>query len=275
MIFPIKLNKDFFKYIPTNNFPCVYNPSKILDEGCNRLHYIRAVSNLKFSGVFKTTTSNRFLKTIIKLSERLVNIDDSVILEVGASIGTTTLDIQSQLKYKRYFATDLNISLFYKIIGKWVFFFDKNNNLILVTNDFFIFYVNDLKCGIIKKYLLKKIPNHIELESTQLIDPDLVKLNSNKIVFTEYDIFTAWNRDKVDIVIAANILNLAYFTVSQISLACSNLAKALHDDGMLIVVDNRDVEKSTIFKWNGINYEILNRINGGTEIESIILEIII
>ena len=72
-------------------------------------------------------------------------------------------------------------------------------------------------------------------------------------------------------VIAANILNRAYFSDEQIVAAVANLVDATTPGGRIVIVDNREVEASTIFRVHAGRVELEVSLNGGTDIESLVL----
>ena len=83
--------------------------------------------------------------------------------------------------------------------------------------------------------------------------------------------FEAWNHEKVDLIVAGNILNQCYFSDFEILNVLKNLISALKENGRIVIVDNRPHEKSSIFKFVKGVVKLEKRINGGTDIESLVL----
>ena len=104
---------------------------------------------------------------------------------------------------------------------------------------------------------------HPKLRQRALADP--------RIIVKEYNIFEPWPHELVDIVKVANVLNRAYFSEAEIFGALSNLKNAMKPDGRLLITDNRDIEKVSMFSKDSAGMLVLeNEVNGGTEIADIV-----
>jgi hypothetical protein len=106
-----------------------------------------------------------------------------------------------------------------------------------------------------------------------LVQPRLRELASRdaRVHLRPHDIFQPWDGPAPTVIKAANLLNRAYFSEDQIRTAVRNFWRALALDGLLLVIDNRDVEKASLFARTEAGFRSVNAINGGTEIESLVL----
>lgn len=78
------------------------------------------------------------------------------------------------------------------------------------------------------------------------------------------------------VVRAANILNQTYFDDAKLSAILSNLRSRLLPGGLLVVcrTDARGVNRATVFTLNTLGrFEVAARLNGGTDVESLALEL--
>jgi hypothetical protein len=216
----------------------------------------------------------RFPITIQELA-RLEFQSPPVILEVGASDGSTSLDIIQVIPFEKYFVTDLNIEIYYIVSGATTWFYDENGICVLRVSNRWVVYPED-GTGIfpfnkIAQAFFKRAPKCTDVASKiTLINPLLQAIKNNKITIQKYNIFEPWFCKKVDLIIAANILNLSYFTASEIIQALKELTSNLNDKGRIAIIENRPNEQSSIFQFSEGNLRLEKRINLGSDIEFLV-----
>lgn len=96
---------------------------------------------------------------------------------------------------------------------------------------------------------------------------------NEKITVIESDIFAGEITDQFDLVRAANILNLAYFSEEKIAQAIGNIKKALTPGGLFLAArtDENDVTNATLFRLSEAwKFEAVERFGGGSELEKLI-----
>ena len=271
---PIKLNNSFWPVILTRYLPSSDDPSVLLDEDISGDDFSQAVSVFKFGTTFKTTKGNRFPRTV----EALASLDwpsPPTILDVGASDGLASLHVAQNLVFKKYFITDLNTEVLLGTRDGRSCFYNSDRECILIVTKMFVIY-SDFEDAILPfNIIAKSVLSHSrdapeQLKKIELVNPEILKLKGD-IEFTRYDIFERWPGEKVDLIIAANIINRCYFPDSQILRSVRNLASALRIGGRLVVVDNREIEKATIFRFMDRKTVPEVDIHGGTEIRDLIL----
>jgi hypothetical protein len=274
MRMPVKLNRDFWPLSITRILPSADDPRVLIVYPADENKFSRAVSTFKFGSTFKSTGKLRFPLTLRELAS--LQFDTSpVIIDVGASDGITSLDVMETVQFKKYYVTDLNIEVFYSISGNYTFFYNSAGVCILAVTDRWIAY-NDFVSAIFPfggwaQAIFAHAPVFNEvMTSIRLITPALQEGLSNLVV-EHYDVFNKWPHEKADLIIAANILNCNYFSSADLRKAVVNLFEALQRSGCLVIIDNRDIEKSTIFRLCGGKVEIEKKINNGSEIESLIM----
>jgi len=273
MRFPIKLNRAYWPRAGAFGVPSTWDPRDIC-ANVDSATFSRALSKIKFGTTFKTTCKARFPLSIAALSKGDSGAS-SVILDVGASDGTASLDVIRALDFDRYYVTDLNIDVFVTTSGGVTWFYDAKGRCILAVTDKWIIY-NDCEgaifpFGLMASRLIARAPgfsNH--MRRVVLISPELLSCKSDVRV-ERYDVMDDWQLEKADIVIAANILNRAYFADSSISLALRHLRDAMKPGGRLAIIDNRPDERSSIFRSVDGMLVVEDRINGGSDIESLAL----
>jgi hypothetical protein len=248
----------------------------ILQLDCSSEEYSKALSTIKIGDTFKSTTNNRHFNSD-NLLIPYIN-ESSIILDIGASSGITSLDLIQKVnwKFSKYFITDLNLELYYKLNDNCTYFFDLNKKCILMVFDSFVIYPQE--SIFINKFFGNKISNALkkgDLKRLKLIDPKVKKLigNNDKIEILEHNIFKPWLATKPNIIKAANLLNLTYFTKGQIIDALNNIFNTLPENGYLLIVENRATEKGALFNKRNISFELISKTGFELDIFDIVLAI--
>lgn len=258
MRLPIKLNKAGWPWLFADLSLAFHDPRPLAYEpfALSAAQFSASVSSLQFGVTFKTThpkrhaQSNRFLREAYRGSR-------PVILDVGASDGSTSFDLIQELdsNFMYYYVTDLNLSVRCGYDRKGVVYFaDQDGTCILRASERFLVYSNTsramLPFRLIAKALLAKCRYVRRWRDLVLVQPDLLRRAKydRRITVRQYDMFAPWTGPPPDLIKVANLLNNQYFSDAQIRKAlqmqCSNLAP----DGLLLLIsEDRDVEKFSVF----------------------------
>jgi hypothetical protein len=259
MKFPIKPNGAGWPSAISRRLAITSEDPRLLANGFSALSPARLsaiISVLKFGTTFKTTNpgrhehSNRYLLEVYRSAQ-------PSILDIGASDGSTALDLVQTLRdsFRRYFATDLNLSVRYGEDGRGVVYFaDHTDQCVLRVSKRWLVYADVsgawFPLGPLAQRLLTRAAGVPDWREVLLIQPELLKLSEQdpRIVVTKYDMFVPWTRERPDLIKMANVLNPSYFSdrqlVQALRVQCSNLAPS----GRLLIADNRDhLEKFSVF----------------------------
>ena len=273
MLTPIKFNSSSFlcKLFPF--WPSITSPINLVKQ---KLHndwklFNASVSSLKFKTTFKTTLNDRH-----KLTNELINnhIENPIIvLDVGASTGVTSFDFIKafESKVQHFFVTDNNVEISYVELGDFVLFFD-DNTCILVTSKHFVIYPQE--SNLVKLCFRKSIKNALKQQKNniKLIDPRLLTyIDNKKVTFLKYSFFDKWEFTKVNLIKVANVLNRVYFSDSDILVGIQNLIDAFNSEGLLFITENRELEKTSMFRFENSKLTLVKSLNGGSEIEGLIV----
>lgn len=275
MRFPVKLNRGGWPQALTRYLPSAADVRVLCQARVEAGAFTDSVSSLKFGTTFKTTGRARFPNTITALAA-LDFAFPPAILDVGASDGSTSLDIMRAVPFSRYFVTDRNIEIRAMHRDESTWFFDADDSCIMAVSDRWVSYPDFdgawFPFGGMARRLFAGAPAlDWSAQRIQLISPALRALVDDRIAIRRHDIFEPWAEPSVGLVIAANILNRAYFSDEQIVAAVANLVDATTPGGRIVIVDNREVEASTIFRVHAGRVELEVSLNGGTDIESLVL----
>lgn len=270
MLIPVRINSKliplgFRKFIP--NAP---NPLQLLQREITFESFSDCMSVFKFGNVYKSTNKSRYILTA-KLLKKYIFEENPNILEIGASDGSASKEFIENLDFKNYYITDLNIVVNYKKTLLGILFYDENDNLLLYANALFVIYPVSIFAFLKSMF---KGGNLNPNSQIKLINPYIQNLKRHVSVL-KYNMFEHWNQEFVDVIILANILNLTYFSSNEIVIAIKNLKQFCNENALIVIIENRqnEPEKSSVFKLKGNSFELFDRINSGSEIESLILNI--
>ena len=276
---PVRLNRDFLrKTFPNLRRGCP-DPRGLLDENASAQEITEIIAKIKIGGVFKTTSPNRYPKT----TRLLANTEFAappVILDVGASDGSTSLSTMEALRFTRYYVTDRHIEAYVCPTGKGAFFCDVEYNPFMYANRFLIIYNDTNKAiwpmAIIVRKLFSgfEVPKGDSLRTLNLMNPTLLSRVGTDVRLQKYDIFEPWRFEKVDLVIAANILNRGYFPDVRLKAALQNLRDAMKDSGRLAVIENRSTtEQSNIFLLQNGRFVVEHEVGRGSDIKTLVTSV--
>jgi len=273
---PIRLNRDFLRRAWPNLQRGCPDPRGLLNDEISAKEATEIIAKIKINGVFKTTRADRYPRTARLLADSRFPVPP-VILDVGASDGSTSLSIMEALRFTRYYVTDRHIEARVCLTKKGAFFCDVENNPFMYTNRFLVIY-NDVNKAIwpmpaIVRRLFSgfEIPKSENVRTINLMNPALLSRVGDDIRLHKYDIFEPWCFEKVDLVIAANILNRSYFPEIKLKAALQNLRGALKESGRLAVIENRStIEQSTIFRLYKDRFIIESEVGRGSDIKPLV-----
>ena len=278
MKMPIKLNKSGWPGLLTSWLPTADDPRNLRQPQITSDAFTQAVSVFKFGTTFKTTQKARFPQTVNLLGQ-LAFEHPPVVLDVGASDGITSLHVMQNVPFKTYYLTDLNPAVWHTTADGRTTFYTPDGQPILIVSDRLVVYSDFAD----SHPLLRRWANQM-FESSSEFKPNFKKIDlinpavldySPNIVVQQHSIFDRWPGESADLVIAANILNRSYFSDSQLVQATENLLAVLNQNGVLAIIDSRNIEKSTLFRKTATGLTVLNQINGGTEIHQLLLDALI
>jgi len=245
--------------------------------------FSKAISSLQFGVTFKTTRPGRHQHSDQYLSE-LYSGSKPVILDVGASDGSTSLDLLKALGYciGRYYVTDLSpaVRCGYGRAGV-LYFLDDSGECVLRASKRFLIYSDftgaRFPLPFIAGKLLALSRTVVAWQEVKLIQPELVTraANDSRITIMRYDMFTPWTGERPDLIKVANLLNGRYFSEAQIKRAliiqCSNLASG---GRLLLVSEDYSTEKFSIFRKSSTRIRLEHTHNGGAKASHLVPSVV-
>jgi hypothetical protein len=274
MRLPIKLNQAGWPS-PVARLSFAFDDPRLLANGdlsgLSPFAFSNAISTLQFGVTFKTTRpgrqehSNRFISRLYRGSKPMI-------LDVGASDGSTSLDLIRSLEgnFGRYFVTDLNLSTRCGYDRRGVLYFlDHRGTCVLRASKRFLVYSEVSGARFPLRFIARALTSAsrsvIDWREVLLIQPELVTLAARdpRITIMRYDLFTLWTDARPDLIKVANLLNDKYFTDAQMKEAlrvqCLNLPRG---GRLLLVSEDDDIEKFSVFRKSS-NGMLLEYTHGG------------
>jgi hypothetical protein len=261
----------------------VVNPLQVFSKDPKK--FSEAMDSFKLHGVFKSTKADRHHETQKFLKEYIDKLQKPVvILDVGASDGTTSLQLINLIenKIEKFYVTDYNIKCNYiKENGFTYFFNTQSDNCFLIASNTFVFYPENKR--LFNLFFNKSLTSFQNKSKTELLlcnhELKLKANNDDRIEILDYDIFKPWQKKKPDIIVVGNLLHPTYFSNEDIYRALNNCYITLKDNGILVIIRNSwlskncEVELSVIYKKNNMKrcFQQIFEVNGGVEINEFVL----
>lgn len=254
------------------------------------IKFSKVLHDIRISGVWKRTGPKRLAETERVIAARIAGRDDPInALDIGASDGSTTLDLLSALRRQN----DCSINMYLADLHLWLVRFGSGSLVEYRATDGQPVMVRlgrfglrlprsehgwDVLSNLLAKWYLGKENLRAGLPQTAripLINPQA--LNEPAIIPKEMDILAS-NPDligKLDVVRASNILNREYFNDKQVLAAAKNLHSYLHDDGILVVSRNvgtpdNEVEHGSVWERSHNGFVRVEDFGNGSEVAEII-----
>lgn len=271
---PIRLNRNFCRKIWPGRPRGCPDPRGLLDAGIGDADANEILLRMNIHGVYKTTWSDRFPETTRQLANGGLP-PAAVVVDVGASDGSTSLSVMKAIRFGRYYVTDRHISAYACTTRKGMFFCDEHSNPFMFANRFVVIYnetdgASRAHSGIVKNLFAGfDMAKCRDVRKVPLMNRALLPKLGNDIRLERYDIFERWPHEKADLVIAANILNRDYFADSRLIDALRNLRGALKDGGRLALVENRPREQSNLLRLEHGRFVIENQVGAGSDVKSL------
>lgn len=272
---PIRLNRNLGRKLwPGLQRGCP-DPRGLLDADISDGEANEILMSMKIGGVFKTTWPDRFPETTRLLANGKLP-PTAVIVDVGASDGSTSLSVMQAMRFARYYVTDRHIEAYACTTRRGVFFCDEHSNPFMFANRFVVVYNETSEASLAQSGIVKNLFAGFDMAKCRdvrkvpLMNRALLPRLGNDIRLERYNIFEAWPFEKADLVIAANILNRDYFAEPRLADALRNLRGALKDGGRLALIENRPAEQSNLFRLEHGRFIVEDQIGAGSDVKSLV-----
>ena len=237
-------------------------------------------SKLKIDSTFKTTSFNRMNDINKKLNNHIKkNLPKKIMIcDLGVSSGQSTKELYDDLnniKIKTIYGFDKQINIKIYKLNKLIFLFSLKNQLLMVEyNKYCLRYRYFFLFKLIEKFLIYLFNYlNIKFEKSNVLMPGLG--NINKLKFIEQDIFKVKKKyfNLFDVIRVTNLLNYTYFSEINLKKAICNINKISKKKSILLVnrTTSKKINTATFFIKRAGKFELLEDVNGGSEIKDLII----
>ncbi len=244
MLAPIRLVKGrwpSFITRPLARFVWV-DPRVVLDPDVSADEFKSAMSAVHVGGTIKITGSNRHPLADALLTDS-VDLRDSLIVDIGASDGSTSIDLMDHIvDFKAFVIADLFFTIKASKSGRHVVFFDEQGECILIVGNWLLAWPSQSRAvRVLYQPLLARA------RAAGRPGPDVRLLNPRvrarmaddpRVSYRVHDVFTTWSGEKPDVIKVANLLRRLYFSDADITRALCAIHESLAEGGHFLVVDN-------------------------------------
>ncbi len=236
------------------------------------------MSAFNVGNTIKITNTNRHPAAHELLTEH-VDLDGASIVDIGASDGSTSVDlIRAIPQFKSFVISDLYLTVTYRTAWGHVLFYDPQGTCILVCGSWWLGWpagsrlVRALYWPVIRR-ARRSTPSE-----ALLLNPDAraVVANDSRVSYAVHDVFQPWPGSHPDVIKVANLLRRLYFTDEEITQALRAIHASLDDGGHLLMVDNprADVRpRAGLYRREGSGFTPVATVEGTPEIEDLILDL--
>lgn len=272
---PIRLNRSFCaRFWPGAPRGCP-DPRRLLDAGISDHDANEILLRMKIHGVFKTTWADRYPATTRQLANHAFEAPP-VVLDVGASDGSTSLSVMQAVRFARYYVTDQHVQAYACKARHGMFFCDEEKVPFMFANPFFVIYNEALAAPRAQSGIVNRLFAHFDIDRCSevhkitLMNRALLPRLGDTVRLHRYDIFQPWRLEKADLVIAANILNRDYFPDTRLADALRNLRAAMQPNARLAVIENRPAEQSNLFRLAHGRFVTEDQVGPGSDIRALV-----
>ena len=217
------------------------DPAVVLDPDADPEIFRTAMNAMHVGGTIKITGTNRHPRSDALLVDN-VDLADKHIVDIGASDGSTSLDLIRRLPdFGHYTIADLYLHIGHRRVGGRHIFYDPSGSPILVAGRRAVAWPS-LSRRVARLYrpILRQAERHGPVERVLLLNPAVQRIvrDDPRVDYHEHDVFTPWEAAAPDAIKIANLLRRLYFSDPQISAALQAVLDALPEQGHFLIVDN-------------------------------------
>ena len=153
---------------------------------------------------------------------------------------------------------------------------DEKMNLHMVETKHLIYYLDPYK--IYKNvfyFFISKIwrePIKGKLRTISFLNPIYQNHKKfNQIIYKNFDILNPKkNNIKFNLIFISNLLNKFHKNYEVLNIIKNNINSITENKGIVVIAENDNIERSTIYLKNDKNFNVIKRINGGSLTENYI-----
>ncbi|MET0975383.1 MAG: hypothetical protein ABWX82_06920 [Leifsonia sp.] len=260
------------------------DPSVILDPAVTPEEFRRAMSAIHVGDTIKITEGDRHPEADALIIDN-VALADAVIVDIGASDGSTSVDLIRKLPaFGQYIIADLYFHLTARRSGGRTFLYDHDGACILVVGPRAVAWPS--LSGFVRTVYGRRIARaaraDVPVEQVLLLNPEARALMAAdpRVSFREHDVFTRWGDPAPTVIKVANLLRRLYFPDDTLRAGVAAVLGSLDEGGYFLIVDNSRIKdmppRAGLYRRTGDRFTLVeqtaNRPEIGDLIESVVLD---
>ncbi len=218
------------------------NPAVVLDESADSDAFRHAMSAFPVGNTFKITYADRHAIADALLVDN-VDLQGATILDIGASDGTTAVDLIEQIPdFREYIIADISLRMTAVTVGRHIVFYDHRDLCNLVVGRRLVAWPSLSKfVWFLYAPVIRRANRAPECrESVLLLNPATRRLidSDPRVSSATHDIFLPWAGPKPDVIKVANLLRRLYFNDDVLVKGLKSVLANLREGGHFLLVDN-------------------------------------
>ena len=217
------------------------DPGVIAEDSVTAAEFRTAMSAIHIGGTMKITGDNRH-PVADEILLRNVDLSGATIVDIGASDGSTSLDLIRKLPedFGRYIIADLYLSLTTRTHGSRRFFFDGAGQCVLVVGRRMIAWPAESR--LVRRLYARSTRRASGAQPAEvlLLNPDVRQLMASdpRVSHRTHDVFERWDEPRPTVIKVANLLRRFYFSDDRLLTATATILASLDEGAYFLIADN-------------------------------------
>lgn len=252
------------------------DPDVIRDDDASAEEFRTAMSAVHIGGTMKITGGNRH-PVADEILLRHLDAADAVIVDIGASDGSTSLDLIRKLPdFNRYVIADLYLTVSAARVGRRTYYFDGAGECIMVVGRRAVAWPAESR---LVRALYAAGIRRASTQSAQdvlLLNPDVRRLIAEdpRVGYRTHDVFEPWGEPRPSVIKVANLLRRFYFADAELARAVAVILASLDDGALFLIADNTREKgmppRAGLYRRAGDRFEAVEESTPRPEIADII-----
>lgn len=211
-----------------------------------------------------------------------IDLTDAVIVDIGASDGSTSVDLIGKLPtFGEYVIADLYFHLTVRRSDGRTFLFDQAGECILVVGPRVVAWpsLSGLVRWLYSRRIARSTRPGVPVEQVLLLNPDARALmaTDSRVTFREHDIFTRWDEPRPTLIKVANLLRRLYFSDDMLRAGVASVLDSLDEGGYFLIVDNSRIKdmppRAGLYRRTGGRFVLVDETPNRPEIGDLIVSV--
>lgn len=222
------------------------DPAVVLDPEVGPDQFCTAMNAFTVGTTIKITRRDRH-PGVDRLLLDNVDVTDATILDIGASDGSTSVDLIDKMPgFRAYVIADLYLYVQARTVGSRTLFYEPGGECVMVTGDRMVGWpARSRMVGALYRPLISRADRRGDCPvPVLLLNPRARSLihSDPRVTAAVHDVFQPWNGPRPDVIKVANLLRRDYFDDTAISAALRSVLGALGPGGHLLLANNPPVK---------------------------------